>query len=63
LRQVEFPEQIPDILLHRQKILFCGDKLELHFVVPEEQQHNTELRRLDTEWLLRAPHRTCSAWQ
>jgi len=37
LRQLEFSEQIPDILLHRQKILSCGDKVELHFVVPEEQ--------------------------
>ena len=52
LRQVEFSEQVPEILLHRQKILFCGDKLELHFVVLGEQTHNTELRKLDMEFLL-----------
>jgi hypothetical protein len=55
LRQVEFSERIADILLHRQKVFFCGDKVELHFVVLEEQKHNTELRKLDTEWLLKAP--------
>jgi len=38
--------------LHRQKILLCGDKLELHFVVLGEQTHNTELRKLDMEFLL-----------
>jgi hypothetical protein len=47
LRQLELSEQIPDILLHRQKILFCGDNMELHFVVLEAQTHNTELRKLD----------------
>jgi len=52
LRQLKLSEQIPDILLHRQKILFCADKLELHFVVPEEQRHNTELRKLDMESFL-----------
>ncbi len=52
LRQVEFSEQVPEILLHRQNILFCGDKLELHFVVPEEQRQNTELRKLDMESFL-----------
>jgi len=52
LRQLEFSEQIPDISLHRQKTLFCGDKQELHFVVPEEQKDNTKLRKLDMERLL-----------
>jgi hypothetical protein len=59
LRQLELSEQIPDILLHRQKILFCGDNMELHFVVLEAQTHNTELRKLDVEWLLRAAHCPC----
>src|SRR6266481_3145402 len=57
LRQLEFSEQIPDISLHRQKTLFCGDQPELHFVVREKQRHNAEFRRLETEWLLRAPCR------
>jgi len=52
LRQLEFSKQIPDISLHRQKTLFCGDKPELHFVVPEEQKDNTKLRKLDMERLL-----------
>jgi hypothetical protein len=61
LRRVELSEQISDILLHRQKILSCGDKLELHHVVLEEQQHHTELRRLDMESLLEAPRQPRSA--
>jgi len=52
LRQLEFSEQIPDISLHRQKTLFCGDKPEPHFVVPEEQKDDTKLRKLDMERLL-----------
>ena len=52
LGQLEFSKQIPDISLHRQKTLFCGDKPELHFVVPEEQKDNTKLRKLDMERLL-----------
>src|SRR6266853_3623010 len=61
LRQLEFSKQIPDILLYRQKTLFCWDELELHFLVLDEQRHNTELCRLDMEWLLRTPHQSCSA--
>jgi hypothetical protein len=49
--RLEFSEQIPDILLHQQKVLSCGDKPELHFVVPEEQKDNTKLRKLDMERL------------
>jgi len=61
LGQLEFSKQIPDILLYRQKTLFCWDELELHFLVLDEQRHNTELCRLDMEWLLRTPHQSCSA--
>ena len=61
LRQLEFSEQIPDISLHRQKTLFCWDELELHFLVLDEQRHNTELCRLDMEWLLSIPRRPHSA--
>src|SRR5947208_16269495 len=61
LRQLEFSKQIPDILLHRQKILSCGDKLGQHFVVLEEQKHNTELRNLDMEWLVKTPRQLRSA--
>src|SRR5437867_11956187 len=32
LGQLEFSKQIPDILLYRQKTLFCWDELELHFL-------------------------------
>ena len=59
--QLEFSKQIPDILLHRQKILSCGDKLGQHFVVLEEQKHNTELRNLDMEWLVKTPRQLRSA--
>ena len=61
LRQLEFSEQIPDISLHRQKTLFCGDQPGLHFLVLDEQRHNTELWRLDMEWLLSVPRRPHSA--
>ena len=61
LRRLEFSEQIPDISLHRQKTLFCGDQPELHFLVLDEQRHNTELWRLDMEWLLSIPRRPHSA--
>ena len=39
----------------------CGDKVELHFVVLEEQKHNTQLWRLDMESLLGAPGQPRSA--
>ena len=61
LRRLEFSEQIPDISLHRQKTLFCGDQPELHFLVLDEQRHNTELCRLDMEWLLSIPRQPHSA--
>jgi hypothetical protein len=39
----------------------CGDKVELNFVVLEEQKHNTQLWRLDMESLLGAPGQPRSA--
>ena len=52
---LSFQDSFPTFFLHRKKILFCGDKVELHFVVLEEQKHNREFRKLETEWLLRTP--------
>jgi len=56
-RQLEFSEQNYDVLLLKLNILFCGDKLELQKVVSEKQEHNTELRSLDTQQLDVTPRR------
>ena len=56
-RQLEFSEQNYDVLLLKLNILFCGDKLELQKVVSEKQEHNTELRSLDTQQLGVTPRR------
>ncbi len=55
LGQLEFSKQIPDILLYRQKTLFCWDELELHFLVLDEQRRNTDLWKLDMESLVKTP--------